>query len=140
MLHRLLKLRSCFPDQFSLWLPVGGRLDLLAAMETAMVREWPNRSVFTVVLGQEKQKKGKRDEYALWMPLDGDSCPALIDCSKCRAKASECMRQRCFIATCPHHTASTGADISLPLLILRNIGGDQIRLGISRVTLGGLSP
>ena len=35
VLHQMLKFK-CFPEQFSLWIPVGARLDLLHAMEKAV--------------------------------------------------------------------------------------------------------
>ncbi len=118
VLFNMLKLHTCFPEKFSLWIPVGGRLDLLSAMDAAVTRLFPTRLVFSVVLGQEKQKKNKRSEYALWMPCEGESAPSLIDCSKIVAKSSECLRQRCTIATCPHKETDEVVPMEAPLPLI----------------------
>ena len=89
-----------FPEQFALFIACCNRIDLLSAMETAVQRIWPKRSTFSVMLGAERQRKGKRPSYAIWMPLVGDSWPAMVDCSGCHGKASESLRQRCDYSKC----------------------------------------
>ena len=99
VLHQMLKLK-CFPEQFSLWIPVGARLDLLHAMEKAVSTNWPKRCVYTICLGQASQNQRRRSTWGIWMPLDGEKAPAWLDVSGCTSKASECLRYRCNIRCC----------------------------------------
>ena len=97
--HAWLK-SQIYPEKFALYIACGNRIDLLSAMEAAVQRIWPKRSTFSVLLGAERQRKGKRPSYAIWMPLEGESWPSMVDCSGCHAKASESLRQRCDIKNC----------------------------------------
>ena len=99
VLHQMLKLK-CFPEQFSLWIPVGARLDLLHAMEKAVSTIWPKRCVYTICLGQASQNQRRRSTWGIWMPLDGEKAPAWLDVGGCTSKASECLRYRCNIRCC----------------------------------------
>ena len=99
VLHQMLKLK-CFPEQFSLWIPVGARLDLLHAMEKAVSTNWPKRCVYTICLGQAAQNQRRRSSWGIWMPLDGEKAPAWLDVGGCTSKASECLRYRCNIRCC----------------------------------------
>ena len=99
ILHQMLKLK-CFPEQFSLWVPVGGRLDLLHAMEKCCSATWPKRCVYTICLGQAAQNQRRRSTWGIWMPLDSQKAPAWLDLGGCKSKASECLRYRCNIRCC----------------------------------------
>ena len=106
VLHSMLKLKI-FPEKFSLWIMCGNRIDLLSGMEAACQRLWPKRSVYSVMVGSERQRKNRRPTYAIWMPFESDhheSWPSMVDCGGVRAKASECLRQRCEIMKCKFHT------------------------------------
>lgn len=101
VLHSLLSLKTCFPEQFSLWMPVGARHDLLSAMEAALTKAWPKRVVYVVIIGSDKQKSRSKSSYALWMPMDiTQEAPAMINCSGCRGKSSEGLRLRCERGVC----------------------------------------
>lgn len=99
VLHQLLKLK-CFPEQFSLWIPVGERLDLLHSMQRAVSSAWPKRFVYTICLGQASQSQKRKTKWGVWMPLDGEKAPGWLELHGCKTKASECLRYRCNIACC----------------------------------------
>ena len=64
--HQLLKLK-CYPEQFSLWVPVGIRLDLLHALGRTVQRMWPERQIYTACLGQKAPttRKGRSRTVSL---------------------------------------------------------------------------
>ncbi len=108
VIHEFLKLRDHFPGNFCLWLPVGVRLDLLAAMLALVQKVWPKRQGFVIQIGYDKQTVRTKPSYAIYMPLENNdtSVPTLLSFAGCRAKASECIRLRCNDQDCKHRGAA----------------------------------
>ena len=109
VLHEFMKLRDSFPQNWSLWLPVGGRLDLLSAMHGMVAKFFPTRSCFVIQLGFDKQSSRTKPSYALYCPMQSDvPIPVFVSCHGCRAKASEGLRFRCVDDICKHRVGVSG--------------------------------
>ena len=107
ILHTLLAtVKQCLPSQWAMWVPIGGRFDLLSAMESALTKAFPKRDVYTVTLGRQKQTAKAKNHHALFIPFESSKeVPERIDIGGCSGKSSECLRLRCNVAACPHFQA-----------------------------------
>ena len=103
ILHAFLKLQTAFPAQFAIWMPVGSRFDIIAAMQGVFTKAWPKRPLYIVMLGKGQQSARNKPSMALFMPLCAEeSAPLVVSNEGCRAKASEGLRLRCANPNCKH--------------------------------------
>lgn len=69
--HNLFKLVETLPSPFSVYVPVGHRLELLGALSAALLKKFPDRPTFCVQLSMGRQSARVRPTYALYIPLQG---------------------------------------------------------------------
>ena len=110
-----LKMSDNFPKQFSLYVPVASRLDILSMLMESMKKKWPSRSVYALQLSTGKQSSRLKPSYAIYMPLDPKEegvTPTHVNLSGCRSVAMEGLRMRCTNSDCPLRGASHGGSVT----------------------------
>jgi hypothetical protein len=70
--HNLLKLVDTLPSPFSVYVPVGHRLELLGALSAVLIKKFPDRPTFCVQLSMGRQSARVRPTYALYIPIQGN--------------------------------------------------------------------
>ncbi len=102
--HNFLKLADKFPPQFSLYIPLGNRLDMLSGLSATLKKKWLARPTYAIQLSVGRQSTRIKPSYALYMPMEADqdkSAATHVSLEGCRAVAAEGIRLRCVCKNCP---------------------------------------
>ncbi len=100
--HEFLKLVP-WPTQFSLYMPLGSRMDVASTLMEILKKQFPARPAFLIVMSTGKQSRRVKPSFALYMPMDiNEEIPTFISLKGCRASSSEGLRLRCLDYDCAH--------------------------------------